>query len=119
MMLPRVRFTLRRLMIVIASLAVLVAASLAAARATRRAREYRQVAVAHAAFRDLCLAEADDYRDAHLNRTTADHRAETDWPRFETHERALARHYDALAAKYRQAARFPWLSIQADPPPPD
>jgi hypothetical protein len=36
----------------------------------------------------------------------------------EAGERTLARHYDALAAKYRDAARFPWLPVEPDPPQP-
>jgi hypothetical protein len=118
MRLPRVRFTLRRLVIVVAWLAVLMAMGLEAARATRRARAYRQLAVSHAAFRDLCLGEADAYQYAFVHRAAADHRAETDLARYEAHERALAGHYNALAAKYRRAARFPWLPVEADPPPP-
>ena len=116
--LPRVRFTLRRLLLVIALLAVLMATGLELGRATRRAREYRQLAVAHAAFRDLSLGEADDYRYAYRHRTTADNRAGTDLLRSEAHERAMARYYDALFAKYLRAARFPWLPVEPDPPPP-
>ena len=112
------RFTLRRLLMVIALLAVLMAAGLEGARATRRAREYRQIAVAHAAFRDLSLGEADDYRYAYLHRTPADNRAGPDLLRSEANERAMARYYDALSAKYSRAARFPWMPVELDPPPP-
>ncbi len=113
------RFTLRRLLIVIALLGVLMATLLEAARATRRAREYRQLADAHAAFRDLSLGEADEYRYAYVHRAAADNRAGTDLLRWEANQRALARHYDVLAGKYRRAARFPWLPVEPDPPPPD
>jgi Tfp pilus assembly protein FimT len=113
-----VRFTLRRLLIVIALLAVLIAAGLEGARATRRAREYRQIAVAHAAFRDLSLGEAEAYRYVYIHKAPADSRAGTDLLRSEAKERALARHYEALSAKYRRAARFPWLPVEPDPPQP-
>jgi hypothetical protein len=118
MRLARVRFTLRWLLIVIGFLAVLMAAGLEAARATRRAREYRQLAVAHAAFRDLSRAEAEEYRYALVHKAAADNRSGTDLLRWEAHERALARYYDAMAAKYHRAARFPWLPVGPDPPPP-
>ena len=119
MRLPGVRFTLRRLLVVIALLAVLMAAGLEAARATRRAREYRQYAVAHAAFRDLSLGEAEQYRDAYNHGEWADDKEKTQLLQREAGERALARHYDTLAAKYRRAARFPWLPVEPDPPQPD
>jgi hypothetical protein len=46
----------------IALLALLMAVGLEAARATRRAREYPQLAVARAAFRALSLGEAEAVR---------------------------------------------------------
>ncbi len=113
------QFTLRWLVMVVASLAVLMAVGVEVARATRRAREYRQLADSHAAFRELCLAEADEYQCAYGHKIGADRRSDTDLRQYEAHERVLARHYDALAAKYRRAARFPWLSVQADPPAPN
>ena len=30
----------------------------------------------------------------------------------------LQRHWTALAEKYRRAARYPWLPVAPDPPPP-
>jgi hypothetical protein len=110
---PNVRFSVRTMMVAVASLAVLMAAGLEVARMTRLVREYRRFAVWHTAMRDLCLAEAEEYRTPCSPGTT-----KGDWPRLETHERALALHHDALVAKYRQAARFPWLPVEADSPEP-
>jgi hypothetical protein len=118
MTLPRVRFTLRRLLIMIALLAVLMAAGLEAARWSRLAQAYRQYAVGHAAFRDLSLGEAEEYRSAYEHVNPADVRSRTELLESEAGERRLARHYDALDAKYRRAARFPWLPVEADPPQP-
>ena len=64
-------FTRRRVLMVIALLAVLMATSVEAARATRRAHEYRQLAVANGAFGDLSLGEAAEYRYADVYRTAA------------------------------------------------
>ena len=33
--------------------------------------------------------------------------------------RAFAGFHEALERKYRRAARYPWLSVTPDPPPPD
>ncbi len=103
---------------IIALLAVLMAAGLEAARASRRVRAYRQYAVAHAAFRDLGLAEAEEYRFALVHGEWADDKARTELLQREAGERALTRHCDSLAAKYRDAARFPWLPVEPDPPQP-
>jgi hypothetical protein len=112
------RMTTRRWMLAVAVVALLMGGVVVAVRATRRSREYRQIAVWHAAMRDLCLGEAYEYQYAYDHRAAGDHRAETDWPRYEAHERALARHHDGLAAKYDRAARYPWLPVEPDPPEP-
>jgi hypothetical protein len=112
------RMTTRRWMLAVAVVALLIAASLEAARLTRRAGEYRQYAVWHAAMRDLCLGEADGYRDACAHRATGDRREEAELLLREAHERTLAEHHDALVIKYERTARFPCLPIEPDPPEP-
>ena len=64
-------FMLRRMLMVNALLAVLMATGFEAARATRRARVFRQWAVVNAAFRALSLVEAAEYRYAYVHRTAA------------------------------------------------
>jgi hypothetical protein len=113
MKLPRVRFTVRQVLVAVAALALLMAAGIEAVRQMRIARAYRQMAVYHASWRDFCLAEAEEYRAAVAARP-----ASRDWSRSEAHQRALAQYHDSQASKYRLAARSPWLPVEPDPPEP-
>lgn len=112
------RMTTRRWMVAVAVVALLIAASLGAARLTGRAGEYRQYAVWHTAMRNLCLGEADEYRDAGAHRAAGDRREDVESLLREAHERTLAQHHDALVIKYERAARYPWLPVAPDPPEP-
>jgi hypothetical protein len=94
MRLPRVRFTVRRLM---ASVAI-VAFILWAERLLRLPREYRD----RAGYYSQCEFDASG-RLAPGN------------PR----DRAVVDHYHSLHEKYERAARYPWLPIAPDPPEPE
>jgi hypothetical protein len=96
----------------------LMAVGFEAARLSQRARDSQRLATWHAAMRDLCLGEAWEYRYAYDHRGTND-----DESRLvlmtEDHERTLARYHDAMAAKYRWAARYPWLPVEPNSPKPN
>jgi hypothetical protein len=126
MRLPRVRFTIRRIMIVVASVALLMGGL----RLLWLRSAYRKAALAHAAYENLARTlqrmvenEGKDEReleiafgmkvepepepvkatraaDARVNRKTAEYHA-------------------ALRQKYERAAARPWAPIAPDPPPPE
>ncbi len=87
---PRVRFTLRRMMIAVAIVAIL----LGLAEMTRRRR---------AAFREKSTAiRWSEYVEGHGKRRPE-----------------IAEHYRRMAEKYERAARYPWLPVAPDPPEPE
>jgi hypothetical protein len=110
--------TTRRWMIAVAIVATLMAVGFEAARATRRAREYRVLANSHAAFRDIYFREAYRVHHAAVDRAAGDSSREMGLL-VESHQRALAWYHHALAVKYRRAALYPWLPVEPDPPAPE
>jgi hypothetical protein len=89
MWLPRVRFTVRRMMVAVAVLAISMAAGLRWFDLRSRARAYAfWAAVSPVSFKG---------------------------PKGER----LATHYDLLRLKYEWAARYPWLPVAPDPPEPE
>lgn len=90
MKLPRVQFTLRRMMILVA-IAALIAGGMAGLE--RRRLRLLEIAEAHAVPIRVMTADTD------INR-----------PEWQWHF--------AMYAKYSQAARHPWLPVEADPPEP-
>ena len=104
---PRLRFTVRRMMVAIVVLAVAMAivAGLQRRRALfqRRAAEYRQK-VSDTLWKAQCVRVN--------NRWTFDPR--TDAAYFE-----LAEHFVAMQVKYEQAAARPWRVVSPDRPEPD
>ena len=106
MKLPRVRFTIRRLMAAVAVLALV----LAVADQLRRRREsfQRSADVYRRKTGDAFMA-AQITRSGNLfvwdRRTSPAHEA-------------LADHYDALRVKYERAAAHPWRPVTPDPPEP-
>src|SRR6516162_11052542 len=101
--------TTRRWIIAVAVVGLLMAACFEAEWMIRLANAYRQRAGYHESFRDLCLGEASEYRYAYDQQAPNDHRNEVELLRAEAHERTLTRYHDAMAAKYRRAARYPWF----------
>lgn len=119
--LPRVRFTVRRLMVAVAVAAVLmglVAQGLRRASLlrladyhAREARRYRTIVVSSASV-------AADYRAGRPGLEgdyEAGARLYSDQVRWFG---PLADHHEALRGKYERAARRPWLPVEPDLPPP-
>jgi hypothetical protein len=104
MRLPRPRFTVRRLMVVVAILAL--ALTVYAGIERRRARLQR-VAQHH-----WEKAAANSVVQADANRTI--YRASAS-----LRNRQLAHYHVNLAYKYANAARYPWLPVAPDPPEPE
>jgi hypothetical protein len=114
MRLPRVRFTLRGLMIVVAGAAGLMAAWIGLARLRLLASDYRARAKQHAGIEEtlrriIASAGADSPVDISPGPGLRSRRF-TAW--------AVAKHEAALCRKYERAARYPWLRVEPDPPEP-
>jgi hypothetical protein len=129
MQIPRVRFTIRLLMIVVAVVSVF----LTAARTVYLWRHYQALAAMHASkevnyIREVQQAERKQEWVARVARSdnlqSATVRGST-WDRFATAAGAAAHDLRRLAAdesrlkcKYERAARHPWLPVEPDPPEP-
>lgn len=97
------RFTIRRLMVVVAAAGLIMAAVVMA----RRSREMSIRAEQQAVAEQLSLSYADDARGRN-----------GDPQRVALGEQRAAYH-KALRMKYERAARFPWLSVEPDSPTPE
>jgi hypothetical protein len=106
MKLPRVRFTVRRLMIVVAVLAVGFGAIKWVAEMRARSADYRR-----RAFEFVLLA---------LRRGSMVHTDDGRW--VDRYEDENVRRHDEWArrmeAKYLRLSYYPWLAAEPDPPPP-
>jgi hypothetical protein len=98
MPLPRVRFTMRRMMVAVAVVAMLLCTGMQVSRMSYRAYIYRLKFSLNRRNADGYARQADRYGD----------------PR----SAARAVHSRILAEKYERAARYPWLPIEPDPPLP-
>jgi hypothetical protein len=127
MRLPRVRFTVRRLMVAVAVVAILIGIILQVVRAIRFSRSAARFAEFEAVWRENAV---DDRRMAeHSRRLLADgldrsnyaqvllQSADSDTQRAEKAD-TLAAYLGRMKAKYLAAARRPWLAVEPDPPWP-
>ena len=99
---PRLRFTVRRMMALIAVVAILFAGVVAS---LRRRAEFLTLADRYA-FREFVLANLP-------NGLASDSRTDG------SATTARASYYAGLKAKYDRAARYPWLPVCTDPPEPE
>jgi Tfp pilus assembly protein PilE len=125
MPIPRVRFTIRLLMIAVA----VVAAFLTAARLAYFCRHYQTLASMHASKAADYLQQAEKFerKQEWTSRasTTAGQQAGT-WERMATVSgamsqklRRLASHESRLKQNYERVSRRPWLPVAPDPPEPE
>jgi hypothetical protein len=111
MRVPRVRFRVRTMMIVVAGVALLSG--------SERLQE-RRVRFSHLA--DDWASRAFDWR---VNRGARCYRDELLGADGELKKEAVewldecCAHFDALERKYRYAASHPWLAVEPDPPTPE
>lgn len=99
----RLRLTIRRMMFLVA----IVGMGLATALMIQRSRQFARIAEEQAYSESLSLSYADEARGKHGDRQ-----------RVERGE-LMASYHRALKLKYERAARYPWLSVEPDPPIPD
>jgi hypothetical protein len=111
MKLPCVRFTVRRLMIAVAVVAVLLGASDAVARLREQAFTCQLIAGIHALGEEL-HTHPEKYEGTCMGWAAPTFQAD---PRLDS---KLAVYHAALRRKYESAAAHPWLAVDPDPPPP-
>ena len=109
MALPRMRFTIRRLMVAVAVLAMVIGAI----EGLRRRREsFEERAKMFAQKVSDAFNDEQNYRMSHRSSTFAYD------PRTTSAYNQLVEHYSALQEKYQQAAARPWLPVAPDAPEP-
>jgi hypothetical protein len=114
MRLPRLRFTVRRLMLVVALAAVTIWGAMWQVSRHYSDRYWRIIATS--SFRDL-----DDHRTAgrYLLRAQEEDAETASWLReLAKQVNSRADMHAARARKYQLASRYPWLPVEPDPPLP-
>jgi hypothetical protein len=117
---PRLRFTVRRMLIAVAIVAILCGGGVQ----IRRAIAFSQLASSHTSFGLFWHSQEQWHRQF------ARSILESDRPRLSENDAAeqteqaekskvLADYHAAMKAKYEAAARRPWLSVEPDPPRPE
>jgi len=86
-------------MLVVVVVAMLIGGAIGGYRIRQRRRYFDLLVQVHESRADFCTS----FRDHHVDPSFMD--------RVADHERAIAR-------KYRHGARYPWLSVEPDPPWP-
>jgi hypothetical protein len=135
MRLPRVRFTVRRMMIAVAVIAILCGVGLQIRRAIRLSRlsaEYAQQAAKYAEFESTWRQSERHHREREqeLRKLVDDPRQGVDGPEFWRRQakieadqaeklKPLVEFHATMKAKYQAAARRPWLPVDPDPPWPE
>jgi hypothetical protein len=114
MRLPRVRFTVRRLMIAVAIVALALGIFAECVRLSRKSASFRTQAEAcsgiEETLRMIIAASGPD--------TPVDVSPGPGMPSRRFTAMVVAEHQAALKLKYERAARRPWLPVEPDPPEP-
>ncbi|MGO9465485.1 MAG: hypothetical protein ACLQIB_53385 [Isosphaeraceae bacterium] len=112
MSLPRVRFTVRRMMVAVA----LVGLAFWIVRLWAARQLYLEKAAWHAGYGASVLRSPDTI--AYWESRWTDQRhgkpARYPWPGGPPFVPAMAKYHDAMRIKYERAARYPWLHIEPD-----
>ena len=116
MRLPRVRFSIRRIMVVV----VIVALAFGTFRLWTVRKLYLEKAAQHAGFRDFVVRSPESIRywEARWTAQREGLPARYPWPDGPPFVPAMVKYHDAMRIKYERAARYPWLSVEPDPPKP-
>jgi hypothetical protein len=126
----RVRFTVRRLMIAVAVVAILIGVGLEGGRLYQRFHKYSRLASKHGFYEECLLGfanasgmMAEEYRLSAMRRSegesdnTAD--LQIEWLTDERRFRRLAEYQAGIKAKFEAAKWRPWLDVEPDPPRPE
>jgi hypothetical protein len=117
---PRVRFTVRRLMIAVAAVGIGLWIGQRIMWGSPLARAYRIYVDIHSRDRDdaeEAASVAEGLADEHAVRKESE--AERRYRDDAGHLRTKAAYHADLIRKYARAARYPWLTVEPDPPEPE
>ena len=104
MRLPRVRFTVRRMMIAVAIAGALLGLLAYARGLQDRSADYQRLATEHQ-FQSFLLT---GYMVTNGTNNETSRKFDSE----------LRSHHDRIRFKYERAARYPWLPVDPDPPEP-
>jgi hypothetical protein len=107
---PRVRFTVRRMMVAVAIIGIVVWLGIAGGRHWR----YRRLAASYASKESL----ARNFSSGELTATRITFFLKRPCGESTTSVMAHLGYYAEMRAKYDHAARHPWLPVAPDPPEP-
>ncbi len=114
MKIPRIRFSVWRMMLAVAVLAIVFGVI----RLSMVRQRYLEKAANHESFRARILSSNLEiafwearWRDQRLGKP-----AQYPWPAEPPYVPAIAKYHDDMRIKYERAARFPWLPVAPDPP---
>jgi hypothetical protein len=102
MRLPRVRVTIRRVMVAIAVMAVVFGVWVRRKQFLDRARYYADASLSP-------ISDPPPPGDDALQ----------EWESEQARQRERVEHFERLGLKYERAARYPWLPVAPDPPEPE
>lgn len=113
------RFTIRQMMIIVATLAATFGLAISVIRSSHSAAIYQQRVREHASQASLCrdLSEkADRFWTERVHAKDPEN-----WEYREAAEwvRRLCDYHELMTQKYERAARYPWLPVEPDPPMPE
>jgi hypothetical protein len=109
MRLPRMRFTIRRMMVVVAVASVLLGITAGLLRrrdSLKRRAEYYARKASRELMSGMSITQATTFGPSPME------------VRMQEAYFKLADHYTVLELKYKRAADHPWLPVGPDPPPP-
>ena len=122
------RMTTRRWMVAVLAAGLLVGGAVGGVRLKRRRDEFLARAEKHTImeYRHKKLANLDRSRAMNMGAVesepdliTPQAPLKADLLRSAADHARLGAHYESLTRKYQHAARYPWLSVEPDPPEPD
>jgi hypothetical protein len=119
MRLPRVRFTVRRMMVATAVLAISLFSGIWLTRMGRLAGIYEQRALHHAQ-QERATRQAIEDQLAHIQRIARYPEKDPSYLHLQQlqHKNPSADYHAAMSDKYELASRRPWQPVTPDPPPP-
>ena len=119
MKLPRVRFTVRRMMV---AAAIVAAATALAVNLYRRSQRFRRIAAEFVIKEDLANAPIPPGSGFSPDDIRIEYRPGASYEAIELGLQAKpknAAYYTLMRMKYERYARYPWLPVAPDPPEPE
>jgi hypothetical protein len=115
---PRLRFTVRRLMVAVAAIGGASGAYLGIMTEGRLAQAYRRRAAEHRMWEEVHRQSGERFRMLWLEAVESKDPEHEDFRSTAEWDEARRRWHGELMRKYEYAASRPWLPVEPDPPEP-